>query len=80
MSQSTSEKNTADFMSEIRAQAAAQDARQDAQLASILVRKKSRIRKIEAAPNWLVKNAPKKVAEKSAADKFNRKKPIKPKR
>jgi hypothetical protein len=74
MSQSTSDKNTADFMSELRAQTAAQDATLDAQLASILVRKPSKkMRKIEPAPEWLVKRAPKKTTP-PAANKFDRKK------
>jgi hypothetical protein len=61
MTQSTSDKNTAEFMAELREQAAAQDATLDAQLASILVRKPSKkMRKIEPAPEWLVKRAPKK--------------------
>ncbi len=54
----TSDKNTSQFMEELRAQVEARDAAQNAKLASIMAQKPApKARKIEPQPEWLVTSA-----------------------
>ncbi len=78
MTQETSQKSATEIMTTLRAEVAAQDATQEAEFASIMVRKPVRPRKVEPEINWFIDKARpgKKNSDTSPAevDKFKRKK------